>query len=307
LGNNGRNLLHNGLFNVVQRGNGAWTTNGAYTADRWRISYALDTVSFVAAQFGIPSLVGDEAITRGISNTFTGNAGAGAYTALAQPIESVARLANKTVTLSFYAAANSGTPKLGASLDQGFGTGGSPSATVNNNGQSVTLSTSWQRYSLTFTLASLSGKTLGTNGDDYTILYFWYSSGSSFAARSGNVGVQSGLIYITGVQLEIGSVATQLEKIEYADDLRHCQRFFYIGQIAYYGYGVAAVAIAQTFALPTQMRAGPTVTITSNNSGNVTSPGGFSLYAGGLLYFSGTITATGSFTLNVNFTASADL
>ncbi|HEY2416400.1 MAG TPA: hypothetical protein VGH84_00655, partial [Steroidobacteraceae bacterium] len=31
----GRNLLHNALFNVAQRGAGPWTTSGAITMDRW--------------------------------------------------------------------------------------------------------------------------------------------------------------------------------------------------------------------------------------------------------------------------------
>ena len=41
-----------------------------------------------------------------------------------------------------------------------------------------------------------------------------------------NVGVQSGSIAIWGVQLEIGSVATPLEKPDPQQDLAKCQRFY---------------------------------------------------------------------------------
>src|SRR5215831_16764590 len=34
-GNVGRNQLHNGLFNVQQRGGGPWTTPNTYGPDRW--------------------------------------------------------------------------------------------------------------------------------------------------------------------------------------------------------------------------------------------------------------------------------
>jgi hypothetical protein len=58
----------------------------------------------------------------------------------------------------------------------------------------------------------MSGKTLGSNNDSFTGLEFFYSSGATNNAIAGNIGVQSGTINIWGVQLEIGSIATQLEK-----------------------------------------------------------------------------------------------
>ena len=49
------------------------------------------------------------------------------------------------------------------------------------------------------------------------------------ATRAGNIGVQSGTVYLWGVQLEIGSVATPLD---YGgtpqQQLAQCQRFFQI-------------------------------------------------------------------------------
>ena len=171
--NVGRNLVHNGLFNVQQRGAGPWTVS-TYTADRWQTGLSLDTISFSVVGLGPTdvSQIGDEAAQFSLQNVFTGNAGASAWNGAWQRIENVARLGNKTVTVSFWAKAASRTPKLGVSCDQNFGSGGSPAAPVSGNGQAVTLATTWTRYSLTFTLPATSGKAFGTNADHFTEVNF---------------------------------------------------------------------------------------------------------------------------------------
>lgn len=66
--------------------------------------------------------------------------------------------------------------KAGASINvdidyvQYFGSGGSPSSSVTVTSQSQALTTSWGRVEKTFSLASISGKTLGSNNDDYLML-----------------------------------------------------------------------------------------------------------------------------------------
>src|SRR5262249_11354812 len=146
--------------------------------------------------------------------------------AVTQPIENLGRTSNKTVTASFWACVASGTLRLGVSVDQYFGTGGSPSPQVFGVGQAVTLTTTWQRFSLTFAVPSIVGKTRGTNGDESTWLNFWFSSGANNATNAGNIGVQSGIAFVYGVQLEIGTVATPLEKLDPRLDLANCQRFY---------------------------------------------------------------------------------
>src|SRR5215467_846161 len=49
LNNVGRSYIHNGLFNVQQRGAGSWAANFAYTADRWFMAINLDTYSVTVA------------------------------------------------------------------------------------------------------------------------------------------------------------------------------------------------------------------------------------------------------------------
>jgi hypothetical protein len=305
--NVGRNLIHNSMFNVAQRGAGPWTTN-VYTLDRWRVFINLDTASFtqVAAVDGTRTAVGDEELNYVLQNVFIGNADAAAQTEIFQFIENVRRLANKTITISFWATANTGTPKLGVSLDQLFGTGGSPSAAVYGNGQSVTLATTWARYSLTFTLPSITGKTLGTNNDHSTALNIWYSSGAGApnAARSGNIGVQSNTVYLWGVQLEIGSVTTPLEKPDPQVELANCQRFYQTVYFHYGGYSGAATSYGVAMLFPVPMRATPTVvptfTVQSGCSGS-------NVGVTNAAYNPATNTVVGIYVLDGTFTASADL
>ena len=269
MGDIGRNLLHNPLFNVAQRGAGGFTANAAYTADRWQIVFSggSSTVALGAMPDGSRTQIGDEAATTYLNNNFAGTVGASDYNFLQQPIEGVRRLAGKTVTLSLYANAGSGTPKLGASIVQIFGTGGSPSAAVTVNGQpAFTLSTSWQRYSMTFTLPSSAGKTLGTAGNDSTTLRLWFSAGSNTAVESGNVGVQTASISLWGIQLEIGSVATPLEKPDLRYDLANCQRFYHVGSFAWQGYSPAtAISVGSSWTFPVAMRAIPTMVVTADS------------------------------------------
>jgi len=228
-GNVGRNLIHNSMFNVQQRGAGPWTTS-VYTADRWRAGTVLDTVSFVVAPFNdeARAMIGDETAAQFLSNTFTGNAGASAQNYIDQCIEGVRRLSGKTVTVSLWVASSSPSLKLGANIYMHTGSGGSPTGAVWASATGVALPTtaSYVRVSFTMTLPSLSGAVLGSNRDDSVILRLHYSSGATNNAVTGNIGVQSGTINIWGVQLEIGSVATPLEKPDPQVELANCQRFY---------------------------------------------------------------------------------
>jgi hypothetical protein len=256
----GRNLLHNSLFNITQRGTAAFAASALYTADRWRMDFSLDTMTVQPTPLAAGSTaIGDEAAMTVLAAFVTGNAGAAAYSFVSQPIEGVQRLANKTVTVSFWAWVSAGTPKVGVGLRQYFGTGGSPSAFVDINATPVTLTTTATRYSVTVPLASIAGKTVGTNGDSYTRLAFFLSSGANTNTLAGGIGVQSGTFLFWGVQLEIGSVATPLEKLDPQQDLAKCQRFYQVINAEGFGYAVAGQSAGHTISLLVSMRATPTV------------------------------------------------
>jgi hypothetical protein len=305
-GNVGRSYIHNGLMNVAQRGAGPWTAN-SYTADRWAAYTNLDTIDFAVSNLPPGGISGiDEAARFFLQNNFTGNAGAAALNIISQLIEGVARLSSKTVTLSFYAFAGTAGMRLGANFAQGFGSGGSPSASVSVAGQSVALTTGWARYSLTFTIPSIAGKTLGTNNNDSTSLQLWYSSGTTNAVNSGAVGVQSGVIGIWGVQLEVGSTATPLEKPDPQQDLAKCQRFYCTGTIMDSDYQPAGSGVRASFSLPVTMRATPTVTPTDLGSTNISGLS-FAMATARDGYRYGSATATGTVLLYSSYAASADL
>jgi hypothetical protein len=302
--NVGRNLLHNPLFNIAQRGAGSFTSFG-YTADRWGAAVSTDAISVNIVSVAPGGIAGDEAARFSLNNNFTGNAAAGAYNLLYQTIENVVRLSGKTVTVSFYAYSSPAALKLGVNPTQNFGTGGSPSAGVSVAGQSVTLTGAWARYSLTFTLPSVAGKTLGTNGSDSTGLQIWYSAGSSNTTPSGNVGVQTGAVALWGVQLELGSTATPLEKLDPRVDLANCQRFYQVGQFGMAitgtaGYGDSIyLSIAPMRALPTITTSGVTAVNVTGQSVSATALNTLSAYAQPV--------ATGHYSWTGSYAASADL
>jgi hypothetical protein len=306
--NTGRNLVHNAQFNVQQRGNPGWTVGGSYTADRWMMNFGTgdaNTVGIATLTDTARSDIGDESAVNGLSCNFTGSANVAGFVNVLQRIENVRRLAGKTATLSFWANTSVAGLKLGVNATQVFGTGGSPSAAVQilATGLSVTLGTTWARYSVSLPFPSVAGKTFGTNGDHLIALQLWYSSGANFNTVAGNIGVQSGVINLWGVQLEIGSVATPLEKLEAADDLRHCQRFAYnaLGSVFASGYHPTAsgLSVFATRFFPAQMRAAPTVSGQSfTGSINNTAPAAFHV-ANDHVVWSAANLAAGSFQLNV--------
>jgi hypothetical protein len=304
----GRNLIHNGMWRVQQRGAAGWSTNNTYTVDRWQMAFTGGTMATSVGAFsdGNRVSIGDEAAITYLACAAAGTSGAGDYAFLCQYIEGVSRLSNKTVTVSFWAYATSGTPKLGVGIRQNFGTGGSPSASVDMTGQSVTLSTTPVRYSLSFNVPSTSGKTFGTTvNTDYSRLAFAFSSGSTNAAILGTPGVQTNTFVLWGVQLEVGSVATPLEKPDLRAELANCQRFYQIGQLVTAGYTAGVQTIYLSSLLPVLMRASPSVTpstVTLSGCGSLA--GG--AYGGETVWLSAA-TVGGAFTCSASFTASADL
>jgi hypothetical protein len=250
--------------------------------------------------------IGDEEATVALQAVVVGGTGAGDYDQFFQRIENVRRLSGKTVMVSFWAAASSGTPKVGVSLDQNFGTGGSPSTAIQNTGTTVTLSTTLTRYSVPFALGSTSGKTLGTNGDSNTQLNLWLSSGSTNNTRAGSIGVQSNTVSLWGVQLEVASTATPLEKVDPRVDLSNCQRFYQIGAFSFIAYNTSAAAVGQSLSLPVTMRTTPTVTSNYTTQTNATA-GSIQAVGNACVEPFATTTATGAVGLAGTFTASADL
>lgn len=258
----GKNIVINGDFRINQRSFTSTTSNGVYGHDRWSLQ-TNSTCTYSTQTFtpGTAPVAGYEGVNFARMATTT-NSSSSEYAILQYKAEDVRTLAGQTATVSFWAKAASGTPKLGVELGQLFGSGGS--SAVNGTGQAVTLSTSWTRYSVTISVPSISGKTIGTGS--YVEFNFWCSAGSSFNGRSGTVGNQSATIDIWGVQLEAGNVATAFQTATgtLAGELAACQRYYWratagsIYQAFAFGHAVSSTGAAMFVANPVIMRTTPT-------------------------------------------------
>jgi len=228
----GKNAIINGDFYVNQRGFTSTTSSGYVLFDRFSNYVADGTVTYSNQTFtaGAAPVSGYEGKSF-IQSAVSGQTAAGAASFFSQKIENVRTLAGQTATLSFWAKAASGTPKIAFEYTQSFGTGGSPSSSVSTVPiGTVTLTTSWARYSINIAIPSLSGKTIGTtDGTSYLEIGFWLSAGSSFASRASSIGIQNNTIGVWGVQLEAGSVATPFTTATgtIQGELAACQRYYY--------------------------------------------------------------------------------
>jgi hypothetical protein len=268
-----KNKIINGDFTFNQRGFTSNTTTAAYNFDRWLQQNSGGTFTVTPQSFtpGAAPVAGYEASTfvQGITAT---QSAAGDFAIITQRIENVKTFAGNTVTISFYAKANTGTPKIGVEVQQNFGSGGSPSATVSTPAGAVTLTTSFARYSVTVAVPSISGKTIGSTANtSYLELNLWTSAGATYATRASTIGVQNFTASIWGVQIEYGSTATpfQIATGSIATELSACQRYFMtyggsVGQNFALGQAYSGTQAWQfNIPLPVTMRVSPSITISS--------------------------------------------
>lgn len=307
LNDSGRNLFRNYLLRVQQRGAGAFTTNG-YTADQWELALAgsdTDSVTVLTLADADRTAIGDDSALFALQDVVAGSATASSFSTIGQPIEHVRRLANTTVTVSFWAKA-SAPLNIGVSLQQNFGSGGSPSATVLIAAQTIAATTTWTRYSLTFAVPSVAGKTLGsTLNTSYTEVLFAFSSGATNATALG-VGVQSGTFMLWGPQIEINPVASQLEKIDLDLDFHECSRYYQIGTAALYGSSTLGAQFGYYVPFPDLMRGVPTVVIATSAVTNLGALATSNVSQRGFL-MSATTSLLGATNFTSTWTASAEL
>jgi hypothetical protein len=266
----GKNKIINGDFEINQRAFTSNTSNGTYNFDRWYQQNSGGTTTITPQNFtaGSAPVAGYEG--RQFCQVVTASqSGAGDYAQLTQAIEDVRTLAGQTATISFWAKASSGTPKISVEVIQRFGSGGSPSADVQTYAGQVTISTSWARYSITVAVPSISGKTVGTTvNTSSTTWSFWLSAGTNFNARTGSLGVQNNTFQIWGVQLEAGAVATPFTTATgtLAGELAACQRYYYVhasGSTKTIGVGTYTNGsqVSTAISFPETMRTTPTLVI----------------------------------------------
>ena len=297
-GQAGKNKIINGDFSVNQRNFTSTTTSADYNFDRWRTIYTGGTSTTTPQVFtpGAAPVAGYEGKNY-YRVAVTGQSAVGDSVRIQENIESVRTLAGQTATISFYAKASAGTPKIALLMNQGFGSGGSPSAGVDTLGGTVTISTSWARYSLTVAIPSISGKTLGTT-DDGSLSTRIYLSGGSSVTQAQSIGIQNATFDIWGVQIEYGSYATPFQTASgssYQGELAMCQRYYYRmvagGLGTYYSNSSAnnTTNFLFQFPLPVSMRIIANILDYSNIRVEVP---GVSTYSSGTFVINGNATTT---------------
>jgi hypothetical protein len=113
-------------------------------------------------------------------------------------------------------------------------------------------------------------------------------------------------LLVTGVKLEIGSVATPFNRQSLAKSLADCQRYYQNGYVTFGMYGVAGNTAFMMQSLITQMRASPTIVFSGQTYSNCSGLTG-GVWDQGHFQPTVTITATGTLSVSAAFTASAEL
>jgi hypothetical protein len=268
-----KNKIINGDFDIWQRGVSFSVSAGSsdYTSDRWIAASGTGgavTASRQTHTLGQTDVPDEPAYYYRFDQT----TGTSSVSALTQRVESVRSLAGKTITWSFYAKVGSGTLSVTPRVTQYFGSGGSPSSSVDTDGSGLTITTSWQKFTTTVTLPSISGKTLGTNDNDYLAIQLRFPSSTTFTFD------------ISKVQVEEGTVGTKYEAINIQTQLDLCKRYYRkISLPSNYslggaGYAVNSTTIAYTISLDVAMRSAPSIVVT--NIGNFTTRPGSNVLSG---------------------------
>ena len=246
----GRNAVINGGMDVWQRGTTSTSTADGYlVADRW---YAYKSAGNTTLSRQTASL---DNFTYSLRFQRVSGATEVGVKALAYMLENTttARLVNKTITLSFWAKSGANYSAASSSLSWVLVTGtGSTDVNflstgytgqANTGSGSVTLTTSWQRFSVSISVPS--GKTqMG--------FYFSYTPVGTAGAND--------WFEATGVQLEAGAVATPFEFEDIGVTQMKCERYFQKNTtLVEVGLG-GTVNSYVDWQFRTPMRAAPTVT-----------------------------------------------
>ena len=198
-------LIINGDMAIWQRGTALSSSSGSYACDRF---WYAGTGATSQRSTDVPSGKGFI-----YSNKLTYGS---ADMAIGQPIELPATgkqgnlISGQTLTIAFYGKVDSGTEGIGLAINfrnGKFDSTDQQAFTISDN--AVTLTTSWQRFTKTFTIPTVHAN---------NIMAAFEINGISKTA------------YITGVQAEIGTFdSNSIPPFQFEDagtNLRRCQRYF---------------------------------------------------------------------------------
>jgi hypothetical protein len=281
-----RNRIINGDMRIDQRNAGAAvTTTTSYPVDRFRTDNTSDGA--FSAQQDSSAPAGFVNSLKWTTTTADTNLGQAQRATIHQYIEgtNVADLgwgtANaKTVTLSFW---------VRSSLTGSFG-GSMENANINRSypfTYSISSADTWE-YKTVTVAGDTTGTWLTTTGLGIR-LFFSMGVGTDFLGTAGSwaaadyrsatgatsvIGTLNATFYITGVQLEVGSVATPFERRPYGTELALCQRYYYktvadaVGAPFANGYSYTTTESAGVVQFAIPMRTRPTALEQTGTAGD---------------------------------------
>jgi hypothetical protein len=225
-----RNLIINGAMQVAQRGTSSTPSNNEFTADRFQINFAGNfdyeqNGGSVTPPTGFTNYL---ALTATGTNTPTGNT---TYS-VRHNIEgyNISHLGfgtsdAKTITLSFWVRSDvTGTYAV---VFRNEGTARSYVTTY-----TISSADTWEQKTITIT-GDTSGTWNATNGNGLAV-WFTFGGGNNYQGTTGSwvsadyrsvsgqanaVAASGNYFYLTGVQLEVGSLATPFEHRSYGEEL----------------------------------------------------------------------------------------
>tara|TARA_B100000427_G_scaffold217542_1_gene181696 strand:- start:287 stop:1456 length:1170 start_codon:yes stop_codon:yes gene_type:complete len=352
-----RRLNINGEFQVFQRSTsatGVGSSEGYFAPDRYQ-QKGTGSMRYTASQStDVPAGYGFSKSLKYDCTTASGTVSAGHYVAIEHRMEGQdvqvfckGTAQAKQFTISFHVK----SPKTGVHWVEFYD---------DNNDRHVcksyTISSAdtWQKVTLTFP-ADTTGAFDNDNGSSLRI-FFWLMAGTTYTGggtppstwaaftankrATGQVNVfdsTSNDFFITGVQLEVGSVATDFEHRSFAQELALCQRYyqksFEQGTTPAHGVGKGIYQYIKPYAsdyiaglchyLPVEMRSTPTVVTYTLNSVTNSTDNRFSHYNNSswgvcalslegtsnprTLAFGGQTGSSSTVLVQYNFTASAEL
>jgi hypothetical protein len=274
------NKIINGAMDFWQRGTSS-ATAGYQTADRWKNEFSGGTDTMSRQSFTVGTAFGRNTPKYYLRHAISGHSLSSHYARVHQRIENVSSYAGQTITILGWATRSSGTGNMAVEVGQNFGTGGSPSSEVTGTGQTVTLTGSWAAFAITVSVPSISGKTLGSNNDDYMYLNLWTSAGTDHNTRAASLGLQTINVDLWGVHIRVGThtaaAAASYIAPELGPELARCQRYYWLAdyQTASFpileGYGQASTNCSTSVLFPVVMRTKPTMQ--KNGTWNVSNCG----------------------------------
>jgi hypothetical protein len=287
-----RNRIINGDFRIDQRNAGASvaiTGADTFQLDRW-------TAAIQSSGTGRFSVQQSTTVPTGFRNSLaitvtTADASPSASFAyhVNQPIEGFntsdlgfGTASASTVTLSFWVRSSvTGTLPITVA--------NAASTRVYGATYVVNAANTWEQKSIT-----IAGDTSGTwltdnslgirvlfglgGGTSRTVSAGWQTVGGTFQTNvtgcTSIIGTNGATFYITGVQLEAGSVATPFERRPYGTELALCQRYYYkmlatnADTVFGNSYNASTTEARGLIIFPTTMRAAPTALEQSGTAGD---------------------------------------